>query len=338
MIGVPTSDTIAYTFHQETLAGSCLLSASSNAEADFPELSIDLLDESTRDLLAEKVLSIIEIPFLPGSVVEFVVNWVVKAMASDLSPETTIRLNVMLEAENTITESDDASWDDRDALATDIADEISVIMDVPILSKDQETEILRRTVKAALAVLATSGDEFREARVAFSLNAAQNLLEGTEGQRNLAKVLNAQLDMPFLGEKEEQDLLMKILGYCTDVLQSLLPQELVMRLKGESNEGLKEIKDHLASCIDDRIEIGVLVPRDKKLWVIEKVVDSVVDVIVGDTEMELFFMDDEERRNKLLDLRKSLEYEAYMNRKLFEKQQEAMARRIDRINQKLEDC
>ena len=205
-----------------------------------------------------------------------------------------------------------------------------------MLDEDQELVIFKAIGRSLIAVL-TAPDEIEadsKQMVDMVVKTTQELLEGKEGRRKLAEALNARLDFPILNEEGEQDLLERALDACSDRLAEVLPRELVEALKGEYCVGLESTKEFVVASLNRKVDI-IGLTEDQEQQLIKMLVDFVVDIAIGDTEVELLLMDPEERITALEERKVVLTRQLEISKKRHEAEQENLMAQIRRIERRI---
>ena len=227
-----------------------------------------------------------------------------------------------------------------DSISDQIAIELNAQIDLPVLDEEQELVIFQAIGRALMAVL-TTPDEIEvdpKQVVDLAVETAQELLEGKEGRSKLAQVLNEKLDFPILNEEAEQDLLERALDACADRLLEVLPREMVDALKGErSYKGLEETKDFIVANINRKVDI-IGLTEDQEAQLIAMLVDMVVDLVIGDTELELLLMNPEERISALQEREVALRRQMEITKKRHEVELTNLEAQIRRIEERINVC
>ena len=268
-----------------------------------------LLDQSIEDI-SDRISFRIVLPFyVPQPIISAATTLAVQQLTTDvLSSELLERIGEVAAASASSSASateliygdgdDDGIADDEELenLSGQIATELNAQIDLPVLDEDQELVIFKAIGRSLMAVL-TAPDEIEadpKQMVDMVVETTQELLEGKEGRRKLAEALNARLDFPMLNEEGEQDLLERALDACSDRLAEVLPRELVEALKGENCDGLENTKEFVVASLNRKVDI-IGLTEDQEQELIKMLVDFVVDIAIGDTEVELLLMNPEER-------------------------------------------
>ena len=310
-----------------------------------------LLDQSIEDI-SDRISSRIVLPFhVPQPIISAATTLAVQQLTTDvLSLDLLERIGeVAVTSSSTTTASatelmDDDDDDDGvpdneeiDSISDQIAIELNAQIDLPVLDEEQELVIFQAIGRALMAVL-TTPDEIEvdpKQVVDLAVETAQELLEGKEGRSKLAQVLNEKLDFPILNEEAEQDLLDRALDACADRLLEVLPREMVDALKGESNyEGLESTKGFIVASINRKVDI-IGLTEDQEAQLVAMLVDMVVDLVIGDTELEFLLMNPEERISALQEREVALRRQLEITKKRHEAELTNLEAQIRRIEERI---
>ena len=308
-----------------------------------------LLDQSIEDI-SDRISFRIVLPFYaPQPIISAATTLAVQQLTTDvLSSELLERIGEVAAASASSSASatelidgggdDDGIADDEELenLSSQIATELNAQIDLPVLDEDQELVIFKAIGRSLMAVL-TAPDEIEAApkqMIDMVVETTQELLEGKEGRRKLAEALNARLDFPILNEEGEQDLLERALDACSDRLVEVLPRELVEALKGENCDGLESTKEFVVASLNQKVDI-IGLTEDQEQQLIKMLVDFVVDIAIGDTEVELLLMNPEERITALEERKVVLTRQLEISKKRHEAEQANMIAQIRRIERRI---
>jgi len=308
-----------------------------------------LLDQSIEDI-SDRISSRIVLPFyVPQPIISAATTLAIHQLTTDVfSSELLERIGEVAAASASSSASatelmdndgdDDGISDDEELerLSGQIATELNDQIDLPVLNEDQEFVIFEAIGRSLMAVL-TVPDEIEadpKQVVDMAVETAQELLKGKEGRRKLAEALNARLDFPILNEEGEQDLLERALDACSDRLVEVLPRELVEALKGESCDGLEKTKEFVVVSLNRKVDI-IGLTEDQERQLIEMLVDVCVDILIGDTEVELILMNPEERINALEERTVVLTRQLEISKKRHEAEQANLVAQIRRIEERI---
>ena len=308
-----------------------------------------LLDQSIEDI-SDRISFRIVLPFyVPQPIISAATTLAVQQLTADvLSSELLERIGEVAAASASSSASatelidsdgnDDGIADDEEleTLSGQIATELNAQIDLPVLDEDQELVIFKAIGRSLMAVL-TAPDEIEadpKQIVDMVAETTQELLEGKEGRRKLAEALNARLDFPMLNEEGEQDLLERALDACSDRLVEVLPRELVEALKGENCDGLESTKEFVVASLNRKVDI-IRLTEDQEQQLIKMLVDFVVDIAIGDAEVELLLMNPEERITALEERKVVLRRQLEISKKRHEAEQANMIAQIMRIERRI---
>lgn len=157
----------------------------------------------------------------------------------DLSQNSLEKIQEVLEAESTEFTYDNMPEEERNVLADQVAAELNRKIDVPMFDEEQELQVLQQIMRVVLQVMTMSQLEARGAMLQTQLQLSRDVLGSDESQAKLVKVITAAVDVPILGESEEEAVLTTTVNMCAETLQTLLlPPDLIEMLKGESPDSL----------------------------------------------------------------------------------------------------
>ena len=303
-----------------------------------------LLDQSIEDI-SDRISFRIVLPFyVPQPIISAATTLAVQQLTTDvLSSELLERIGEVAAASASSSASateliygdgDDGIADDEELenLSGQIATELNAQIDLPVLDEDQELVIFKAIGRSLMAVL-TAPDEIEadpKQMVDMVVETTQELLEGKEGRRKLAEAL----DFPILNEEGEQDLLERALDACSDRLAEVLPRELVEALKGENCDGLENTKEFVVASLNRKVDI-IGLTEDQEQELIKMLVDFVVDIAIGDTEVELLLMNPEERITAWEERKVVLTRQLEISKKRHEAEKANLMAQIRRIERRI---
>ena len=129
-------------------------------------------------------------------------------------------------------------------------------------------------------------------------------------------------------------MLERALDACSDRLAEVLPRELVEALKGENCDGLENTKEFVVASLNRKVDIiGLTEDQEKEL--IKMLVDFVVDIAIGDTEVELLLMNPEERITALEERKVVLTRQLEISKKRHEAEKANLMAQIRRIERRI---
>jgi len=313
-------------------------SAPSRTRHSFLCASSSLQHVFTEELsaaIAEEVQKRVEIPFVPQPIVLFVMTQAIQNLSSDLSEDTLQKIQEMLEAESTESTYDDTPKEERDALADQVARELNAKIDVPMFDEVQELEVLKQIMRVVLQVMTTTDVEVRNAMMQTQLEVGRDILGGDESRAKLVQAINAAVDVPILGESEEEAILTTAVGMCAELLQTLLPPDLIETLKGESPEGLLRMKEYLITTVNAKVDL-VGLSEEQEQVLVEKMVEILIDTYVDDTEAEFLLLTKEEQQSTLEEKATSLNREMESSTRRYQREQQNLAAQLERIQLRLQ--
>jgi len=308
-----------------------------------------LLNQSIEDI-SDRIASRIVLPFyIPQPILSAATTLAVEQLSTDvLSSDLLGRIGEVAVATTSRTSATELMDDDDDddgvsdnaevdAISEQIATELNGQIDLPVLDEEQELVIFQAIGRALMAVLTTPDaiDIDPKGMADLAVESAQELLGGKEGRRRLAQVLNAKLDFPLLGEEGEQELLERALDACANRLLEVLPRELVHALRGVPNcDGLEKTKEFVVASINRKVDI-IGLTEDQEAHLITILVDVVIDLCIGDTEVELLLMNPEERTNALQERTVALKRQLKIARKRHKAERTDLEAQIRRIEERI---
>jgi hypothetical protein len=305
-------------------------SVSKRDDPTFLFLQEILTQESCKDIAIE-VADRISLPFsCPAPVVTLATTLVVEAIASKLSKDLVHQIGDLISLE-------EASEEKLEELAQEMAVELNPHLDIPVLDEDQEEVVLKEISKAVLNVLVSSEDIAVDPKdlVDKSVSTMQTLLGEEAGRRQLAQLLTAKFDFPFMDEPEEEELLVLALDACADRLLEVMPPRLIDILKGQGSEGLETTKQYIVERVNRGVDILGLT-EGQEAWLLENLVSTVLDVLIGDTEAELLLMNPGEQRTKLLQRQAALQRDLRLCQRRLEQEKVFYEGQLERINKRLQ--
>ena len=294
-----------------------------------------VFSEELSATIAEEVQKRVELPFVPEPIVLFVMSQAIQNLSSDLSPGTLEKIQEALQAESTESTYDDMPDEERNALADQVAAELNAKIDVPMFDEEQELQVLQQVMRVVLQVMTTSDVEARGAMLQTQLQLSRDILGSDESRAKLVKAINAAVDVPILGESEEEAILTTAVNMCAETLQTLLPPDLIETLKGESPDGLLRMKEYLIVRVNERVDIAGLSEEQEQVLV-EKMVDILIDTYVDDTEAEFLLLTKEEQQATLEEREAVLTREIELSTKRYEREQQNLAAQLARIQLRLQ--
>ena len=232
-------------------------------------------DEYFAEQIARDVRKNVDVPFvIPSPMVTYMVEQTVKRMSTDLSKDTKIKLQELVEAAGSPSNNDDFVQDEINELADRIAKEMNTKIDVPVLDEEQEHILLQQILRAVLQSTTKTG---RTKWVNTNLQVSRELLGGPESRLQLAKSIDKQIEFPLpLENAQRLALIGKAIDTSADLLTKLLPPELLETLKGESPEGLLKTKEYLIDTVNAKVDL-VGFNEEKERRLIETMINLLID-------------------------------------------------------------
>ena len=287
------------------------------------------------------------VPFyIPPPIIEAATTLAIQQITTDMSLSTelverignAVALASTNAATRTDSEYDGVTEAELDDIAQQLGTELNTAIDLPVLDEEQELIILKSVGRAMMVVL-TSPSELIEINpkegVNTAISTAQDLLSGREGRMKMARILNGRVDFPLIGEEGEEDLLLRALDACADRMVEVLPAELIDALRGQRNsESLLKTKEFVVATINRKVDILGLA-EDQEEWIIQNLVDVVIDLLIGDTEAELLLMSEEEQREAMLERRLVLKRKMDVARRRYEAERSSLEAQVRRIDERL---
>eukprot|EP00977_Amphora_coffeiformis_P008992 scaffold2033_cov164-Amphora_coffeaeformis.AAC.31 len=292
-------------------------------------------DEYFAEQIARDVRKNLDVPFMiPSPMVTYMVEQTVKRMSTDLSKDTKIKLQELVEAAATPSNNDDFVQDEINDLADRIAKEINTKIDVPVLDEEQEYILLQQILRVVLQSTTKTG---RTKWVNTNLQISRELLGGPESRLQLAKSIDKKIEIPLPLEKAQRlALIGKAIDTSADLLTKLLPPEMLETLKGESPEGLLKMKEYLIDNVNAKVDlVGVNDEQERQL--IETMINLLIDEYVDDTDAEFLLLTQQEQQIRLEEKLTSLEREKMFSQRRFQREQAKIDSKIVRIQVRLKE-
>lgn len=295
----------------------------------------ELFKQETIDEIAAEVAGRVSVPFVPRTVVEFATAHVIHQMASDLSPKLLNQIRTILVSESSSGSVDDVSAKQLDSISEAVVTELNGKLDLPFLDEEQERDLLFKITRNILHVTTTSKSEFAEKAINASVKTGRQLLND-DSRAALVKHINESVDIPFLSETQEQQLLKSALDSYAGTLSTLLPDGLEKHLKGESPAGLKNMKKQLINRLNKNINIPGLSETQER-WLIAKLIDTIIDSMVDGTDAEFLLMSPKQKRRELNDRRALLRRDLKLEKAAHERRRQNIGTKLERIAMQLKE-
>lgn len=313
------------------------LGLSSNDPAPLLTFTDTVFDE-----IAERLQEhFADIPFAPAPLVTYCLKQVLENMSHDLSAETLGKINEVILAEETKTEYDDVSSAELLDLADHVAKELcdsnaEKNVHIPMITPEQEFEILKQIVRVVLDVLTSSEDQRRTAWVSSNLASGRDLLTSPERRKKLAKTINKVVDIPLLSEGQEETMLEAAIEQCAATLEHLIPPDLLETLKGESPQGLAEMKESLIVTVNEKVDL-IGFSEEQEAELIRSMIQLLIDEYANDIETEMLLLTEVEQQERLQEKITELEWELTASRARFQREQDNLQAQLDRLKTQLNE-
>ena len=287
--------------------------------------------------IADAVQKQVEVPFVPAPLVSYCLLQALQRISHDISPETLSRIEEMLAAEKTVSAFDDFNEDEVNDLADQVSQQISDkgVIDLPMLTKEQELKLLQQIMRVVFKVVTTSEAERRKELISSELHISHDILSSLDSRRQLAKTVNEAVDIPLLSEDQEESILEAAVEMCATTLQTLLPPSLISTLKGETPEGLSTMKGYLIKTVNEKIDL-IGFSEEQEEVMIRTIIEILIDTYVDDTDAELLILSQEEQEMKLQNKVIELEREMKASEVRFAREQNNLKAQIQRIRDRIE--
>lgn len=269
--------------------------------------------------------------------ITYCIQKVLQNMSHDLDLATLRKINEVLLAEETPTEYDDFDPAVITELSDHVAQELSVksVIHLPMLSKDQEYEILKQIVRVVFEVLTTSEEERRTAWISSNLDAGLDLLTSPTRRHKLAVAMSQVVDIPLLGEAQEESILEAAMEQCASTLEKILPPDLLQTLKGESPEGLAEMKENLIDTVNNKVNL-VGFSEEQESEIIRSMINLLIDEYANDIGTEMLLLSPNEQQERLQERVTQLEWQIKASQARFQREQNNLHAQLDRIKAQLD--
>lgn len=300
----------------------------------------DIFDEYFAESIAKDVYKSLDIPFfIPEPVVTYMIEQTIRNLSVDLSKDTKLKLQEMMEAYATPTSNDDFVTEEIHELADRIAKEINPKIDVPVLDEQQEYLLLQQILRVVLQT-ALDKKSRRQNLVKWTntnLQMSRELLGGRESRLMLAKSIDKKITIPLpLEEAQRLALISQAVDSSADLLTRLLPPDLLETLKGESPEGLLKMKEYLIDTVNAKVDIvGINEEQEKQL--IETMINLLIDEYVDETDAEFLLLTQDEQQERLQERKLVLERQKIFSQRRYEREQVSLDRKLARIEERLKE-
>lgn len=298
-------------------------------------VSVSFSDDTTRrmsELVAQKV----NLPYLPSPVVSFLLSQALERLSTELSQETMIRFKVLIDSANSPSTYDNLDINGINELADEIAKEISPKIDAPILNKDQELLILQQIMRIVLKELATSDKAKRKDVINTNLALSKDLLGSTASRGQLTKALANSITIPLLDEEQKLKVIGILVDSSAELIEAMLPADLINSLKGESPEGILRMKKFVVITLQGRIIIPGI-SKEQQLEIVEKLVDVIINHYVEGTDAEFLLLTVAEQKERLVEQERMLNEELVQSQERYEREQTNLKAQLTRVKRQLKE-
>lgn len=310
--------------------------SSSSSPDDFV-VPAPLFTDAVFDKIAARVQEQVRIPMVPSPIVTYCLTRALQRMSQDLSPALIGQVEDVLAAEATASKNDDLTLNELNTLSDQIARELvdKGVVDVPMLESTQEYEVMQQIFRVVFSILTTSDDERRQAFVASTQLVAQDLLSDTpERRKALVAKLNAAVDIPILGEDQEEIVLAKAVDMCANVLQTLLPSKLAQSIRGESEDSLAELKEFLITKVNEKVDL-IGLSEEQEGSMIRTMIDLLIESYVDPTATDLLSLNKQDQRVALERQLVAFRREISLSRARFDREQASLASQLEQTKTRL---
>ena len=303
-----------------------VLTAKTNAD--------EIFDEYFAQQIAQDLQGKLDLP-LPGPMLTYLVEQVVSRLSTDLSRDTKVQLQEIMEAAATPTANDDVNEADLHALADQIARDINPHVDMPVLDEDQEFVLLQQILRVVLASLTQSNKGNAAWLLENNFQFSRDLLGGEASRAKLVQSLDAAIQLP-LPDESRWVLLRAAVDASAAVVQKLLPAALLQTLRSSTTpEGLVEMKEYLIDAVNDKVDlVGFDEAQEREF--IETMVHLLLDEYVGD-ESSLLILTQEEQKERLEEQKAALEREKLFSERRFAREQANIEAQLVRVEARLQE-
>ena len=268
---------------------SSLIQTTEEAITELPSF----ISDSVFGDIAAQVQSRVKIPPIPSPIIKFILTQALRSMSQDLSLTLVCQVEELLDSEKTSTNDDDFTNEQVKTLSNAIASELMEknAIDVPMLDKKQEQEVLVQILNVVFGILTTSESERRASMIHSVQQFLANDLLGTpEGRKLLVQRMNAALDVPLLNEEQEERIITVAVEACAKTLQTLFPPDLLRTLTGETDHNnLIEMKQFVIMKVNEVVDfVGLNEQQEESL--IRSMVDVLIESYVDPTAAEVLLL------------------------------------------------
>lgn len=287
------------------------------------------------DSIAKDVTRRVNLPFVPAPIISYILKQAVGKLSTDLSRDTLVRLQEVLQTEATANKMDDLSKDELNALADQIASELNPAIDVPLLDEDQEEQTLQQIMRIVFSVICFEDPDLSQQILKTNIAASRDLLSNDPEKRQLlVAAINKAVDIPILDEDQELSLIANAVDSSADMLQSMLPPDMLETLKGETPESIGKMKEYVITTANEKLNI-VGLSEEQERSLIETMVSILIDTYVDDADSQFLLMSAEEQLAKLIGMKETLERKQMFSQRAYEREQERMAIKMERLDSRI---
>jgi hypothetical protein len=219
------------------------------------------ITELEAELIARSLDKMIDLPMVPNAIEKLVVKQVIMAFVEDAPRSLPAGVfNQLISGEQ-----------DVGAFFTEeVVREINDRICVPIISKDVQNFI----VENICTVMFSSASARKVRRHMFGRALRDSL--NADSKVQFATKLNSMIDVPFVSERNEQEIAQTIVDSASDVFETLIPESIRDVLQNTSPEELREVRKNLIVRLNGMINIPFNSEEDEAVY-FEKLVDFLLE-------------------------------------------------------------
>lgn len=291
---------------------------------------------------AEEIATLLEgqmkISLIPSALVVHVLTQVIaKIVAADISTQSLESIQEILEAEATPTGFDDVEAGQVNELVSTLAVELNAVIDIPLVKEEKELEILHAILKAVFSVLTTSKQDYEKVVAKNQIQLSHDLLGSAETRRAMVAHINEIVDIPLVGEDQEDILLASAVEICAKAVQDILPGDVIKALSGESPDGIAKTKSLVVDRINEKVDLIGFSEKQERCF-IETLVDLLINECVDGTQVEYIFLDAEGQEALLKERRNQVVREGKFSERRFQREQKSVASKLQRIDDRIDEA
>jgi len=217
------------------------------------------LTESEIEVIARNLKETIDFPFLPNALEQ----QIIKAALTSFTKIAPVALPEGLFQELV---SGNQDWDNvREEVIHILNDEICI----PIISRKVQDQI----IDSICTVMFTSKSE-KSAKRQMLGRALQTTLN-QDSEDEFATMLNDMIDIPFMSEKKEQKVALKLARSINKAFETLVPEAMRKMLMNSSPEELQEARLNLIDRMNEKIDIPFKSEEKERVYFV-----SIVDILL----------------------------------------------------------